>query len=178
AFTLTTKEPAEIDQALSAIEERAREYGPVTYAAYSDQRSSSQAIGILTLMLNAMVIVVAIVGMAGIANALLISIAERRREFGILRAVGAGTRQVVTVLVSEGIMLATFGLVLGILAGYPLALLLVALTSRELFALSFHLSFQTIGLTFVVALLAVAAISTAPGIIASRIRPIQVLRYE
>lgn len=178
AFTLTAKDPGKVDEALAAIEQRTRQYGPVTYAAYADQRSARQAIGVLTLMLNAMVVVVAIVGSAGIANALLISIAERRREFGILRAVGAGTRQVVGTLVSEGVMLAVFGLLLGVAAGYPLARLLVGLTSRELFALSFHLSLQTIALTFVVALLAVAAISAIPGVIASRIRLIQVLRYE
>ncbi|HMM43417.1 MAG TPA: ABC transporter permease [Thermomicrobiales bacterium] len=178
AFTLTAKEPSEVDKAMADIEERTRDYGPVTYAAYSDQRSSRQAIGVLTLMLNAMVVVVAVVGAAGIANSLLISIAERRREFGILRAVGAGARQVVAILVSEGVMLAIFGLLLGVAAGYPLALILVAITSRELFALSFHLSIQTIVVTFLVAILAVAAISAVPGVVASRIRPIQVLRYE
>lgn len=178
AFTLTTQEPAQVDIALAAIEERARDYGPITYAAYSDQRSARQAIGVLTLMLNAMVIVVAVVGAAGIANALLISIAERRREFGVLRAVGAGARQVIGVLVSEGVTLAIFGLLLGVAAGYPLALLLVTITSRELFELTFHLSLQTIGVTFLIAILAVAAISAIPGVIASRIRPIQVLRYE
>ncbi len=75
-------------------------------------------------------------------------------------------------------MLAIFGLLLGVAAGYPLALLLVAITSRELFALSFHLSIQTIAMTFLLAVLAVAAISAIPGMVASRIRPIQVLRYE
>lgn len=178
ALKLAATTPAEVDTALAEIEQRTRAQGPVTYAAYTDQRSSRQAIGVLTLMLNAMVVVVAVVGAAGIANALLISIAERRREFGVLRAVGAGARQVVAMLVSEGVMLAFFGLLLGVIAGYPLALLLVAITSRELFALSFHLSFQTLGLTFVIGILAVAAISSVPGLIASRIRPIQVLRYE
>ncbi|MCO5175439.1 MAG: ABC transporter permease [Thermomicrobiales bacterium] len=178
ALKLTSSDPADVDLALAAIEERNRNLGPVTYAAYSDQQSASQAIGVLTLMLNAIVVVVAIVGIAGIANALLISIAERRREFGVLRAVGAGARQVVTVLVSEGVMLAALGLVVGMAVGYPLARILVSITSRELFALSFHMSIATIGMIFAVAILAVAAVSAIPGIVASRIRPIQVLRYE
>lgn len=178
AYRLTTSDPKSVDKALAAIEERTREYGPVTYSSYSDQQSSRQAIGILTLMLNAMVVVVAVVGISGIANTLLISIAERRREFGVLRAIGAGTRHILLVLVSEGVMLALLGLIAGTIAGYPLARLLVDVTSAELFELSFHLSLESIVMTFVVALLTVAAVSSVPGLVAARIRPIQVLRYE
>lgn len=178
AFKLTDSDPASVDLALAEIEERTREFGPVTYSSYSDQQSSRQAIGILTLMLNVMVVVVAAVGISGIANTLLISIAERRREFGVLRAIGAGTRHMVIVLVSEGVMLALLGLIAGTLAGYPLARLLVNVTSGELFELTFHLSPLSIAMTFVVALLTVAAVSALPGLIAARIRPIQVLRYE
>lgn len=178
AFRLTDSDPESVNRALAEIEERTRAYGPVTYSSYSDQQSSRQAIGILTLMLNAMVIVVAIVGIAGIANTLLINIAERRREFGVLRAIGAGTRHILIVLVSEGVMLALLGLIAGTLAGYPLALLMVDVTSAQLFELTFYLSPASILLTFVVALLAVAAVSALPGLIAARIRPIQVLRYE
>jgi ABC-type lipoprotein release transport system permease subunit len=52
------------------------------------------------------------------------------------------------------------------------------LTGTQLFALDFSLSLQTIGATVLVALAATAAISTGPGLIAARIRPITVLRYE
>jgi ABC-type antimicrobial peptide transport system permease subunit len=178
AFKLTSSDPKDVDTALREIEERTRQYSPVTYATYADQQSSRQAINVLTLMLNAMVFVVAIVGIAGIANALLISIAERRREFGVLRAIGASARDIIGVLISEGLALAILGLCLGVAAGYPLAKLLVAITSQELFALNFHLSPTTIVATFAIALLAVTAVSALPGLVASRIRPIQVLRYE
>lgn len=178
ALTLTSSEPDDVDSALAAIEERSREYGPVTYSTYSDQRSSREAIGVLTMMLNVMVVVVAVVGIAGIANTLLISIAERRREFGVLRSLGAGTRSILTVLISEGVMLATIGLIAGTIAGYPLARLLVSVTSAELFELTFHLSPASVAATFAVALLATASISAIPGLIAARIRPIHVLRYE
>lgn len=178
AFTLTSNDPNDVDVALEAIEQRSKEFGPTTYSAYADQQASGQAIGVLTLMLNAMVIVVAVVGIAGIANTLLINISERRREFGILRSLGAGTRHVLGVLISEGIVLALFGLIAGTIVGYPLARVMVRLTSAELFELSFHLSLASIGLTFAVAILAVTAVSALPGMVAARIHPIQVLRYE
>jgi putative ABC transport system permease protein len=178
ALKFTASDIESVDRAIVAIEDRTRDQGPVTLAAYSDQESARRAIDILTLMLNAMVIVVAAVGLIGIANTLLINITERRREFGVLRTVGARSSHIVAILVSEGVMLASIGLVAGAIIGYPLARLMVNLTSEELFELSFHLSLLNVLTTFALALLAVAAVSAVPGVLASRIRPIQVLRYE
>jgi putative ABC transport system permease protein len=178
ALKFTSSSPDDVDRAMASIEDQTRAFGPVTYASYADQESSRQAINVLTLMLNAMVIVVAVVGIAGIVNTLLISIAERRREFGVLRALGARTTDTVLMLVSEGVLLALLGLAAGTLAGYPLARVLVDVTSAELFELSFTLTPSSLLLTFAVALTAVAATSALPGIVAARIRPIQVLRYE
>lgn len=178
ALKLRSSEPEYVNRAIESIEQRNREYGPLTLAAYADQQSARRAIDILTLMLNAMVIVVATVGLVGIANTLLINITERRREFGVLRTLGAKSLHVIAILVSEGVMLASIGLLFGVLIGYPLARVLVDITSAELFELTFHLSAWNVALTFALALLAVAAVSTFPGVIAARIRPIQVLRYE
>jgi putative ABC transport system permease protein len=178
ALKLTPSEPADVDRILTTLEERTRAHGPITYAAHADQQVAGRAISVLTTMLNAMVVIVAVVGVAGIANTLLISIAERRQEFGILRSIGAATRHAVLVLVVEGVVLATIGLLLGVAAGYPLARLLVRITSAQLFDLSFHLAIASLVQVCAVALLGVAAVSALPGLAASRIRPIQVLRYE
>jgi putative ABC transport system permease protein len=178
ALKFHASDPASVRAALQELENRTRANGPVTFAAYSDQQSAQRAINVLTLMLNAMVIVVGVVGMAGIANTLLISIAERRREFGVLRAIGGGTRHALAVLVSEGLTLALLGLLVGVAAGYPLARLMVDLTSAQLFALRFQLSLASLATTFAVALLAAAAVSAIPGLLAARIQPIQALRYE
>lgn len=178
ALKLRSSDPAFVDATLEQLEEQLRLNGPVSLAAHEDQQSARRAIDVLTLMLNAMVVVVAVVGLIGIANTLLINITERRREFGILRTLGARSVHILTILISEGIALATIGLVTGVLVGYPLAKVMVNLTSRELFELSFHLSLMNVVATFLVALLAVAAVSSLPGLLASRIQPIQVLRYE
>lgn len=178
ALKFRSSDPESVDAALAAMEERYSQYAPGTLAAYSDQASAEQAINILTVLLRAMVILVGIVGLAGIANTLFINITERRREFGVARAIGAQTRHVLTILIGEGLALATSGLVIGTLIGYPLAQLLVDLTGQELFELTFHLSPGTVAATFILALLAVAAVSSVPGLAASRIRPLEVLRYE
>lgn len=178
AMKLRSSEPEFVNMTLEQLEEQLRLNGPISLAAHEDQQSARRAIDVLTLMLNAMVVVVAVVGLIGIANTLLINITERRREFGILRTLGARSVHMLTILISEGVALAAIGLVSGVLVGYPLAKVMVNLTSQELFELSFHLSLLNIVATFLVAILAVAAVSSLPGLLASRIQPIQVLRYE
>jgi putative ABC transport system permease protein len=178
AMQLSSTEPDEVDRILADIEEQYAVHQPQTVPMYQDQESAERVIGILTLMLNAMVAIVGLVGLAGIVNTLIINLTERRREFGILRSIGASTRQLIRLLVTEGVALATLGYILGLIFGYPLARYLVELTSEQLFGLEFHFSAVAFVGAFVVAVLASAAASLGPAIIAARIRPIQVLRYE
>jgi putative ABC transport system permease protein len=178
AMRLESSEPAEVDRILAELEDMFGAYEPVTVPMYQDQQSAERVIGILTLMLNAMVAIVGVVGLAGIVNTLIINMSERRREFGILRSVGASRQQLTRLLVTEGVALATLGYALGLLFGYPLAWYLVNLTGRQLFGLEFHFSAIAFVGSFLVAVLASAAVALGPALIATRIRPIQVLRYE
>jgi putative ABC transport system permease protein len=58
-----------------------------------------------------------VIALLGIANTLALSIHERTRELGLLRAVGMGRRQVRTVVRWESVMIALFGTVLGLAVG-------------------------------------------------------------
>lgn len=178
ALKLQSSKPKDVDVELNQLEVQFKQYGPQSLATYQDQQSSRQAIDILTLMLNAMVVIIGVVGLAGIANTLIINLTERRREFGILRALGATAFHLIRLVLAEALGIAIAGCAVGIAIGYPLARYLVYLTGTQLFQLDFSLSLPTIGVTVLVALAATAAISTGPGLIAARIRPITVLRYE
>jgi putative ABC transport system permease protein len=178
AMQLESTAPDDVDRILADIESTYAAYEPQTVPMYQDQESAERVIGILTLMLNAMVAIVGLVGLAGIVNTLIINLTERRREFGILRSVGASRQQLMRLLVTEGVALAALGYALGLIVGYPLAWYLVDLTSRQLFGLEFHFSAVAFVGSFIVAVLASAAVALVPAIIATRIRPIQVLRYE
>jgi putative ABC transport system permease protein len=178
ALQLRSSDPADVDRILADLETTFAQYQPQTVPMYQDQESAERVIGILTLMLNAMVAIVGLVGLAGIVNTLIINLTERRREFGILRSVGASRQQLTRLLVTEGVALAALGYAAGLIIGYPLARYLVDLTSRQLFGLEFHFSAVAFIGAFIVAVFASAAVALGPALIATRIRPIQVLRYE
>ena len=68
-------------------------------------------------MLNYMQLVVAvIVAVVGIANTLIISIAERRREFGIIRAIGGYRSQIRKMVLLEAFSIAVVGVIVGAVA--------------------------------------------------------------
>ena len=70
------------------------------------------------LALMSSLLVLAVVAAAlGLINTTVMSVAERRRELGLLRAVGATRRQVLTVVTGEAALIGLIGSVLGIIAG-------------------------------------------------------------
>jgi len=62
-------------------------------------------------------IVALIVGAVGVANIMIISVLERRSEIGLHRALGATKSQIRTQFLSESILLAAIGGIVGVLAG-------------------------------------------------------------
>lgn len=66
--------------------------------------------------LQAMSLLVALVSLAGLVAVIMAGLNERRRELAILRAVGAGPRQVLLLLAAEGALLTLSGVLLGALA--------------------------------------------------------------
>jgi putative ABC transport system permease protein len=77
-------------------------------------------IGRLYGLAYAQEVVVAVVAVLGVVTALLISVLQRRRELGLLRAVGATRRQVLQSVLAEALLLAGLGTVLGLVMGLPL----------------------------------------------------------
>ena len=75
-----------------------------------------EAVGIGEQALLAMSGLVALVSLAGLVAVVLAGLNERRRELAVLRAVGAGPRQVLFLLAAEGAMVTASGALLGALA--------------------------------------------------------------
>jgi putative ABC transport system permease protein len=77
----------------------------------------SQILGVLTLAVGAIAAVSLSVAGIGIMNVMLVSVSERTREVGLLRAVGVGRRQVLAVFLTEAALLSAAGGLVGLGVG-------------------------------------------------------------
>ncbi|MHB8233802.1 MAG: ABC transporter permease [Solirubrobacteraceae bacterium] len=75
------------------------------------------AAGAFDSLFLALGIVALIVGAVGVANIMIISVLERRSEIGLRRALGATEQQIRTQFLSESILLAALGGIVGVLVG-------------------------------------------------------------
>jgi putative ABC transport system permease protein len=83
-------------------------------------------LGALTLALAGIASVSLAVAGVGIMNVMLVSVSERTREIGLLKALGAGRRQILLAFLAEAMLLSSAGGVLGLLVGWLAVKLLVA----------------------------------------------------
>ena len=76
-----------------------------------------------------------------ILNTVLMLIIEREREFGILHAVGAGSKSLIKMVTAESLLLGLASLISALMLGILLALLLVFVINKFFFAWSVHFEF-------------------------------------
>jgi putative ABC transport system permease protein len=132
----------------------------------------------LYALLVAVAVVVAAVGVLGLADALGASVVERQRDIGLLRSLGASGRRVAQVFWVEGLALSAVAWLLASLVGVPLAYLFVGLFRRLIMPIDFHFD----PLAFAVMLAATVAIATlatvVPAVRAASLRAVDLLRYQ
>jgi putative ABC transport system permease protein len=115
-----------------------------------------------------------VVSLFGIVNTLVLTVFERTREIGMLRAIGMTRRQVRRMIRYESVITALIGAVLGIVLGIVFGALLVARIDFIQFALP---SGQIV--VFAIAAVVVGVLAAIfPARRAARIDPLQALHYE
>ncbi|MDO9352334.1 MAG: FtsX-like permease family protein [Solirubrobacteraceae bacterium] len=139
----------------------------------------SQILTYLTLGLLVFGLVALLVGSFVIFNTFSITVAQRTREFGMLRTIGASRRQVLWSVVLEAFAIGLVGSVLGLAAGVGLAPLLSALLSSV--GLDLPDSGTVIAARTVVVAVGLGTIVTvlsslSPAVRAMRVPPIEAMR--
>jgi putative ABC transport system permease protein len=89
---------------------------------HSQQEKINQELGLVYVLL-ALAVIVALIA---IVNTLMLSVFERTRELGLLRAVGMRRRQIRTMIRSEAVIISLFGAVIGIIIGTGLGIAFAA----------------------------------------------------
>jgi putative ABC transport system permease protein len=169
---------ASVEAALSELERKYRALSPGMLAAYSDREQSMEASKILSILLYSMTVIVALIGGIGVANTLTLNVLERRREIGMMRAMGGRNGHLVQVFVAEALMLGAAGFALGLALGWPLARMLVWLMSAVLFPLDFIFPVELAATAFLFTLALTVVASLGPALGAARLKVSQALRYE
>jgi ABC-type antimicrobial peptide transport system permease subunit len=127
----------------------------------------------MTLLLASIASVSLLVGGIGIMNVMLLSVTERTMEVGLRLSVGAKTRDVLLQFLLEAIALSLAGGALGILFGFGSA---YAVT--ELLEWPTRVSANAVGLAFGLAFAVGVVFGYYPAYRASRLDPIDALRFE
>ncbi len=132
------------------------------------------ALGIIGVLLG----VAIVIALLGILNTLLLSIHERTRELGMLRAVGLSRRGVTRMVGTESVVLAVFGCVLGIIVGVALgAAISAALIDRD-FLTTITIPWTSLVVFVVAAVIAGVFAALWPAWRAARLNVLAAIAYE
>ena len=130
----------------------------------------------LLSLLYALLAISLIISLFGIVNALVLSIYERTREIGMLRAIGTTRRQMRAIVRYESIITAVIGGVLGIAIGVLFAWVLSRGLEDQ--GIRFTLPVGTLVVFLVLAIVAGVLAAVLPARRAARLNPLEALHHE
>jgi putative ABC transport system permease protein len=166
--------PALQDRIEGVLDQRFPIAETLTAEEFNDRQAGTinQLLGLIYVLLSLAVIV----SLFGIVNTLVLSIFERTRELGMLRAIGTSRRQVRRMIRYEAVITSLIGAVIGIVLGVIFAVAI----AQPLEADGFQLQIPGGQLVVLLVLGAVAGILAAvlPARRASRLQVLDALAYE
>ena len=171
---------------VAAIEEAATGRGLQARSVREVVLRVKQSLSVATYVAGFLAAIAVFVACLGIVNTMVMSVLERTREIGLLKALGARSRDVVALFLVEGALIGLVGGVLGLLAALALGAAGNRLGARlieeqmqmpftgSLFRFPAWLVVGGVGFAIAVSL----AASVVPALRAARIDPVRALRHE
>ncbi|MFT7600731.1 MAG: putative ABC transport system permease protein [Acidimicrobiales bacterium] len=115
---ITYAEGVDAETAQNAVKTITTNYPQLTVQDNSEyQETLAGQISQLQVIINALLVLCLIVAFFGIVNTMALSVLERTREIGLLRAVGMTRKQLKTTVRWEAVIVSVFGALLGVLMG-------------------------------------------------------------
>jgi putative ABC transport system permease protein len=115
-----------------------------------------------------------LVSIFGIVNTLVLTVFERTRELGMLRAIGMTRRQVRRMIRHESVITSLIGAVIGIVLGVILAVLLISRVEE----VNFFMPWTQLVLFLVAAIFVGIVAAIFPARRAAKLNPLEALKYE
>lgn len=173
-YYIKLKDPSARQQVIERVERLWPDLSVGTTAEFSDAQVLDDFMQGYVWVIAGLAIVL---GGVGMMNAQLMSVFERTREIGVLRAVGWSHRRVLFMILSESVIVCLAGGWLGILWGY-LIMLTIGNNPAIFGAGSTNITTGLILQSLLVVFLLGIAGGLYPAWRASRLQPVEALRYE
>ncbi|MCC8179765.1 MAG: FtsX-like permease family protein, partial [Planctomycetes bacterium] len=119
-----------------------------------------------------------LVGGIGIMNIMLVTVAERTREIGLRKAIGARERDILRQFLFESVMVSGFGGILGVLLGIGVAMLIPALARMSGAEFTTLVEVNSVVIALGVSVAVGIFFGYYPAMRAARLDPVEALRYE
>jgi putative ABC transport system permease protein len=165
----------DVDALAEAIEESVEQVQTITGNEFDEE------IGSATAIFNAIILGVAlislVVGGLSVVNTMAMSVAERTREIGIKRAIGASRGRIMRELVSEAGLIGLIGGMIGLVLG-TLVVYFANEAGRASGTILFQLTVGTAVFALVFSTVLGMLAGLAPAWNAARLDPVEALRYE
>jgi putative ABC transport system permease protein len=152
------------------------------FSAYTTEQLTEQinsVFGILSFVLAGIAGISLVVAGFGILNTMLMSVIERTREIGIMKAVGANNKTILAMFLTESAIVGIIGGVMGVLFGYTLSAGLAGFATNFV-GIKLIIIPDPVLITGVLGFAAIVGIisGTYPAYRAARLDPVEALRYE
>ena len=180
SISVRVKNPAQIQ----VVEDAIKKMGFTTFSIADASRGLRQFFGVLYAFLGIFGSLALMVASIGIVNTLVMAILERRREIGIMKAIGASDADVKKLFFAEAGAMGILGGMLGVVLGWAIGQLInfgtniylkrQSLPAEHFWAVPWWLVGFAIGFALVVSLVS----GLYPAGRAARLDPVQALRYE
>lgn len=151
-----------------------------TRTGSEDRVIFGERFNIMTTILMTMAFLLALVGGLGLMGTMTINVIERRREIGVMRAIGAGDRAVLRIVMSEALTIALLAWLGGMVLSVPLSALISYTVGMAFLQLPLHYAYNPLApLLWLVIVLTIATIASAlPARQATRLSVHETIAYE
>ncbi len=151
--------------------------GVITYANADVRDAFAKPIVSIATTSTFMTLLLAVIFVAGLSSTVFVQVLERRREIGMLRAVGMKRREITQSVLYETLILTILGIIIGVPGSYILNLQQEK-AMQQVMGIRFALNTSQVVISIAIALVTALWASYIPARIAGRMNILEALRYE